>query len=189
MLAVAIRRDGHLEGHLTKSGFDVFKTLSRAVDALSIAIAYLSGASFLVLSFYITYDSLARDFGLPFSGISDEMSSYVLAVSGTWAMAYGLRIGAHVRIDLVVSHLGPRARRLLDGVATGITGAFAILLAVFAWRQALESHALGTRSITPLRALLEIPQALVAVGFTLLAMQAVLMLIAGVAASTTDHRM
>jgi TRAP-type C4-dicarboxylate transport system permease small subunit len=160
----------------------VFRTLSRAIDSLSELLAYLSGAAFLILSFYITWDSVARYVGLPFTGISDEISSYVLAIAGTWGMAYALNVGAHVRIDLLIAHVGPVLRHSLDLLAGGLTMCFAALLAYYAWGQAAEALELGTRSITVLQAPLAIPQGLVAIGYTLLAIQGASLLLRGASA-------
>ena len=160
----------------------MWRSLSRAIDFLSELLAYWSGAAFVLVSLYITYDSAARYLGLPFSGITDEISAYCLAVAGTGGMAYGLKVGAHVRIDLLLAHLGPTMRRAFDILAGGVTMCFAALLAYYAWVQAYEAFDLGTRSITVLQAPLAIPQALVAVGFTLLAIQAASLLLRGAAA-------
>src|SRR5688572_28604945 len=132
--------------------------LSRAINAIGRVLAYYSGAAFFVLSLYITYDALARYFGFYYTGISDEISSYVLGVAGVWGMAYGVQVGAHVRIDLVINHAGPWLRRALDMFAGGVTMLFAALLALYSWAQAAEAYELGTRSITVLRAPLAIPQ-------------------------------
>jgi TRAP-type mannitol/chloroaromatic compound transport system permease small subunit len=157
----------------------VFQKLSHIIDDLADMMAYWSGAAFLLLSLYITYDSLARFFGFPFSGITDEISSYVLAVAGTWGMAYGLKVGAHVRIDLVIAHVGPWLRRALDLWAGAVTMCFAAILSYYTWGAAYEAFELGTKSITILQAPLAIPQALVAVGFTLLTIQGASMLLRG----------
>jgi TRAP-type C4-dicarboxylate transport system permease small subunit len=150
-----------------------------AIDALAGILAYWSGGAFFLLAIYITYDALARHFGLPYSGISDEISSYVLGIGAVWGMAYGLRVSAHVRVDLVISHLGPRLRHALDLLAGGTTLVFAGLLAWYAWGQALEALELGTRSITVLRAPLAIPQGMIALGYTLLALEAAALLLRG----------
>lgn len=164
------------------------RKLSGGIDSLATLLAYYSGASFFVLSLYITYDALALYFGLPYSGITDEISSYVLGVGSTWGMAYGLQLGAHVRIDLIISHLGPLLRRTLDVFAGGLTMAYAGLLAFYAWGQAAETYELGTRSITALRAPLAVPQAMIALGYALLAIQAASMLVRGVAPGVGGDR-
>lgn len=150
------------------------RQLARLIDVISVALAWISGASFLILSIYITYDSIARYTGLPFTGVSDEISAYVLAVAGTWSMAYALQVNGHVRIDLIISRLGERLRRAADLLAAAATAVFASLLAYYGWRQAFETHSLGTTSITMLQAPLVVPQTMVALGFTLLTIQAVL---------------
>ncbi len=155
--------------------------LSRAIDALARVLAYYSGAAFFVLSLYITYDALARYFDFYYTGISDEISSYVLGVAGVWGMAYGLQVGAHVRIDLVINHAAPWLRRALDMFAGAVTMLFAALLAFYAGAQAAEAYELGTRSITVLRAPLAIPQAMIAFGYALLAIQALSLFLRGVA--------
>jgi TRAP-type C4-dicarboxylate transport system permease small subunit len=166
----------------------LYQALSRAIDAISETIAYISGAGFALLSIYITYDSIARSLDLPFTGVSDEISGYCLAVGGTWGMAYALQIGAHVRIDLIIAHLGVWLRRVLDVLAGAATMCFAALLAFYAWGQAHEAFTLGTKSITVLQAPLVIPQGLVAIGYSLLAVQAAAMLLRGTVAPIAVER-
>jgi TRAP-type C4-dicarboxylate transport system permease small subunit len=168
---------------------DLGTRLGAVVDSLATVLACWSGAAFFLLSFYITYDALARYYGLPYSGITDEISSYVLGIGGVWGMAYGLKVGAHVRIDLVIGRLGPRARALLDVFAGAMTLGFAALLAWHAWGQAIESLQLDTRSITVLRAPLAIPQAMIALGYTLLAVQAAAMLARGASLGVGGDRL
>jgi TRAP-type C4-dicarboxylate transport system permease small subunit len=104
-------------------------------------------------------------------------------------MAYGLKIGAHVRIDLVIGHLGPRRRHAVDLLATAVTLVFAGLLAWYGWAQALEALELDTRSITVLRAPLALPQAMIAFGYTLLAVQAASMLLRGASLGVGGDRL
>jgi TRAP-type C4-dicarboxylate transport system permease small subunit len=147
------------------------------IAVLSTAMAWLSGLTFLVLAFYITIDTLGRSFGGPYSGFTDDISAFALAAAGTWASAYTLRVGAHVRIDLLLPHLPPALRRGLDQVALALAGLFAALLASYAWELAAGSYRLGARSISMLQAPLVIPQSLLALGLTMLSVQAAALLI------------
>lgn len=165
------------------------KALDLGIDGIAKLLAYCAGASFLLLALYITYDALARYFGLPYSGITDEISAYVLGVAGTWGMAYALKVGAHVRIDLVIGHLGPRSRHLFDILAGATTLIFAGLLAYYGWGQAAEAYEIGTRSITVLRAPLAVVQALISVGYTLLAIQAASLLSRGIVLGVGGDRL
>ena len=45
------------------------------------------------------------------------MSGYVLAMAVTWGLAYSLRSGAHVRIDVLLPRMGPRIRSISDWFA------------------------------------------------------------------------
>lgn len=151
--------------------------IRRTSDKIAEIMAYLSGAAFLLLSFYITADVLGRYTGTFNSRVSDDISSYVLAFGGTWALAYALRVDAHIRIDIVINFLSERAREILLIVLAATTALLAGLLAIYGWELAYESYDIGIRSISILQTPLFIPQAAVAFGFTMLLVQAVLMLV------------
>ena len=153
-------------------------SLLRLIGGLSMAMAWLSGLTFLALAFYITADTLGRTFGGPYSGFTDDVSGFALAAAGTWATAHALQIGAHVRIDLVLPHLPPVLRSALDQLTLALAGLLAALLASYAWELAAGSYRLGARSISVLQAPLVIPQSLLAFGLTMLAVQAAALLVA-----------
>ena len=77
------------------------------MSSISRAAAWVGGATFLVLCFYITIDVLGRRYGGPYSGVTDEISGYVLAIAGTLGLAHAMRVGAHVRIDLLLPRFSP----------------------------------------------------------------------------------
>ena len=147
------------------------------IERLSVAMAWLSGAIFLVLAIYVTLDTLGRSFGGPYSGFTDDISAFALATAGTWATAYALQVGAHVRVDLLLPRLPPALRAGLDQLTIILAGLFAALLAYHAWMLAAGSYRLGARSISVLQAPLVIPQGLLAFGLTMLALQAAALLI------------
>jgi TRAP-type C4-dicarboxylate transport system permease small subunit len=152
----------------------LLSTLKALLGRLTYAMAWLSGASFLLLSFYMTADVIGRYTGTYYTGVTDDISVYVLAVGGTWAMAEALRAGAHVSVDIVVHSLPARLRAVLATLSLAATTVFCAILSYYAWILALESHELGTRSITMLQAPLEIPQALMALGLSVLTLQALI---------------
>lgn len=148
------------------------RSLERATSFVSAVAAWIGGASFFALCFFITIDVLGRRFGGPYSGVTDEISSYALAIGGTLGLAHAMRIGAHVRVDLLLPRFPPSARYFLN-MANGATIAFfAILLAWYGWVSTLYSLDIDARSITVIRTPLFIPQSLMAISFTLLATQA-----------------
>ncbi len=164
------------------------RRLLAVVDLLARAMAYASGALLLLVSLYITADVIGRNFGIS-SAVSDEMGGYVLAVGGMWALAYTLRSGAHVRIDILLPYLPRLLRAALDYVAFAVMALFASALAYSAWRLAIESLTTDARAMSVLRTPLFVPQALMALGFSMLALEAFAMLGAGLAESLGTGRL
>lgn len=145
------------------------------IDRFTQFMAWLSGAAFLLLSFYITASAIGRYTGLYYSQGNDDISAFVLAGASTWAMAYALRVNGHVRIDVVFGTL-PRAwREVLSIVAQLLTAVFAGLLAVYGWRLTGDSFALGIRSVSMIQTPMFLPQGIVAFGYSMLALEALLL--------------
>jgi TRAP-type mannitol/chloroaromatic compound transport system permease small subunit len=155
-----------------------FAAIERVVRRISGSCALVSGAIFLPLAFYMTVDAASRRLGGPFTGTSDEIASYVLALGGTWALASALASGAHVRIDLLMHLYPPRLRALLDAWALVMTALFAALLAYQTCLLAWRSYAIDARSFSLLGVPLFVPQALTAIGFILLTVQAAVLAVA-----------
>ena len=145
------------------------------MSSISAAAAWVGGAAFFALCFFITIDVLGRRYGGLYSGVTDEISGYVLAIGGTLGLAHAMRIGAHVRVDLLLPRFPPSVRYFLN-IANAVTIAlFAILLAWYGWVSTLYSLEIDARSITVMRTPLIIPQSLLALSFTLLAVQSCVM--------------
>ena len=99
-----------------------------------------------------------------------EYSSYLMAACFTFGAAMTLRAGGHIRVTLVLGRLKPPARRLLEIaaslVATCFVGFLAIAMARFAW----TAFTGGQTSISS-GTMLWIPEAVIAFGMILLALQ------------------
>ena len=99
-----------------------------------------------------------------------EYSSYLMAACFTFGAAMTLRAGGHIRVTLVLGKLQSPARRLLEIaaslVATCFVGFLALAMARFAW----GAYERGQTSISS-GTLLWIPEAVIAFGMTLLALQ------------------
>ena len=141
-------------------------------DRLCQLIALISGALFLLLSFYVTFDALGRTFGGPYSGATNDISVYTLASAGTWGFAQALRTASHVRVDLLLPMVPPRQRYLLNIGNAFLIGVFATMTSFYCWGLVHASWVLDARSITPLQTPLVIPQALMSAGITALAVEA-----------------
>lgn len=143
------------------------------LDAILTRTAYLSGGLFALTAFFITYDVLARKwghlFGIPSTRVTDEISGYILVLAGTWGMAYTLRTEGHVRIDVLLPFMGRKLRTFVDFIASITMGFFALVICWKSWVLVIDSIDTGITSSTYLLTPLYIPQTILSVGFTLLA--------------------
>lgn len=155
----------------------------RAIDLLATGMAYLSGALFLLTSFYITADVIGRKFFHISSAVTDEIGGYALAMGGMWALAYALRTGGHVRIDVLLPHLPPRVQSFLNYAALVVMTVFAAMVALYTWRLTLDSFATSAKAMSFIQTPLFVPQSLMAFGFTMLTLEAVAILGVGFAES------
>lgn len=165
------------------------RRILRVLDAVGLAMAYTSGALFLLVSFYVAADAVGRTFFHASTAVADEFGGYALALGGMFALAYTLRVGGHVRIDILLPYLPGRMQIVLNYVAMAGMALFSVMLAVYTWRLALESLATDARAMSFLRTPLFPPQALVAVGLTMLCLQAVAILAVGVVESVRLGRL
>lgn len=141
--------------------------------------AYISGGLFALTAFFITYDVLARKWGhlvgLPTTRVTDEISGYVLVLSGTWGLAYTLHTDSHVRIDVLLpffERIGLRFRAMVDVLSMLCMGYFALIVAWKSWSLAFDSLDNNVRSSTYLLTPLYLPQSILAIGFSFLALTA-----------------
>jgi TRAP-type C4-dicarboxylate transport system permease small subunit len=111
----------------------------KAIDGLCEAAAALAGVLLIALFVLGLAEIISRDlFGASLS-FSIEYSGYLLAAVLFLASGWTLRQGAHIRVNLIGSRLGPDARRWLD-VACTIGGLIAC--GFMAW--SLVAFAVGT---------------------------------------------
>mgnify|MGYP001619958822 FL=1 len=153
------------------------------MDLVAKGMAYLSGALFLLTSFYITADVIGRKFFHISSAVTDEIGGYALAMGGMWALAYTLRTGGHVRIDVLLPHLPLRVQGILNYAALVVMTLFASMVAFYSWRLAIDSFTGSAKAMSFIQTPLFIPQGLMAVGFSMLTLEAIAILVVGLAES------
>jgi TRAP-type mannitol/chloroaromatic compound transport system permease small subunit len=153
------------------------QTTKRLVDTVFLWTGYMSGILFTALAFFITYDVLARKWGyflgIPTTRVTDEISGYIMALAVTWGFAYTLRTEGHVRIDVLLPYMPVRLRRAADFLAMWTTGFLACLFAWKVWLLVIDSWQTGMRSSTYLLTPMWIPQGILGIGFSFLAIAAV----------------
>ena len=99
---------------------------------------------------------------------TDSYAGFCMAAAGFLALAHTLKRGEHIRVTLILEHLGPGAQRALElwalGVATLLAGLFAYYSVRLSW-QSWDFHDISTgNDATPLW----IPQLTMALGTVVL---------------------
>jgi TRAP-type C4-dicarboxylate transport system permease small subunit len=159
------------------------------IDVLARAMAYAAGAAFVLLAVYMTVDVTGRKFFGISSAITDEVGGYALAFGGMWALAWTLRSGGHVRIDVLLPYLPARMQSALGYASLAIMAVFAGAVAIYTWQLAIDSWLTDTRATSFVRTPLCVPQGLMAIGVSVLALEAVVLLGCGLAASVQAGRL
>jgi TRAP-type C4-dicarboxylate transport system permease small subunit len=129
----------------------------------------VSGLATLVLALLISFDVLMRYFLNRPQLIVDELGPFLLLLVIFGAAAQTYRVGGHVRMDLVTSHLPPAARAWLRLLNLALGLAF---LAVVIWvttQSALTAYRYGRVSAVLLYPLW-VPMLMIPGGLLLLAL-------------------
>ena len=146
--------------------------MRKALDFLYDSAAALAALFMIGLLAMVLLSIAGRQLHFNVPG-TDAYAGYLMAGAGFLALAHTLKRGEHIRVTLILSHLGPRAHRWMERWATGAAALLSILFAVFSVRlvmQSLEFHDISTgNDATPLW----IPQVAMAVGTVILAIAAI----------------
>lgn len=153
-------------------------SLTRRLDAFTTAMGWFSGLLFMLLAFFMAFETLSRNLGGPYTGFFDQIASLLMALGGTWALAHALGIDAHVRIDVLAPVYPKAINAFLRLLAFVTIGFFACVLAWQAFNMAYSSWEIG--ALVPQSMIdfpLWLPQAVTGIGFAMLALQALVMLL------------
>jgi TRAP-type C4-dicarboxylate transport system permease small subunit len=168
------------------------QAFDRFVTTLSSAALWLGVACLTVLLVIVLIQivaGLASDMLPSLSrgmSASWEAAGFLMGAAFVLAMPATLRAGGHIRVTLVSDHLGPKAARIADILASAATTVMIAFLANGMLERALHSYASGsasTASLTPLW----MPEGAFALAFILFALQGlarVLALLAGTEAES-----
>lgn len=161
--------------------------LLRFAETLSRIAVWVGGALTLGAVFLISYDILARKFFNVTVGGADEISSYVFAISTSWALAFVVLQRANVRVDVLYERLPVRVSAFLDWLSLVALSVFLVVLTYHAYSVAETSFVRNAAANTPLATPLWIPQGLWVLGLVWMCVVLALMLTrASVAMVTGD---
>jgi TRAP-type C4-dicarboxylate transport system permease small subunit len=144
---------------------------SKALDWVEDILAWIAGICIVAMMLAISYSVIARFvFNAPQPAVI-ELSGYLLLYTTFLGVPWLLRNDGHVKVDLLISKLGPRARRVFDTV----TSVFGLVVAlVLLWRGVLvtiDFYARGMKVFNILATPQYILLAVIPVGSLLLAFE------------------
>lgn len=141
--------------------------MRRALDALYDGAAWLAALFMVALLVAVLLSVAGRELNFYVKG-TDAYAGYFMAASGFLALAHTLKRGEHIRVTLLLTSLGPRARHALELWAHGAAMALSGLLAYYACRLAWQSRLFNDISTGNDATPLWIPQLGMAVGTLIL---------------------
>jgi C4-dicarboxylate transporter DctQ subunit len=143
--------------------------LRRGADALMAALRVASGLM-LIASVAINFANIIGRYVLSVSLSWAEEAMLFLMIGSVFLAAPPVGwLGRHIRMDVVVSLLPPRMRRVFEIFSDLVTVATCIMVAYFAWPVMTMLHELDQRSQSA-NIPLVIPQAVVPLGMILMAL-------------------
>ncbi len=125
---------------------------------LSRVLVWVGGVLILGSAFLVTGEVFARRFFNVSLAGADEISGYAFAVATTLGFAYALFERAHIRVDALIVLLPRVLRLLLSFIGLGLLVGFAAIVTWQGWDLLSDTLKHGSRSITPLRTPLAVPQ-------------------------------
>lgn len=142
--------------------------LRRGLDALYRVGGICAACATVLMLVVILAQILTRWGGISFPG-STEYAGYCMAASSFLALAYALNHGAHIRVNLFLSRLHGRARRLGELWCLLVGGGLAWYFAFYAIRAVHISYIINDISQGQDATPLWIPQLAMAIGITIFA--------------------
>ncbi|MEO0637060.1 MAG: TRAP transporter small permease [Pseudomonadota bacterium] len=91
-------------------------------------------------------------------GGADEISGYAFGVATALSFSYALFERAHIRVDALVGRFPNALRIPINLLGLALLIGFAAVVVTMIWSMVMDTLEFGSRSITPMRVPLAIPQ-------------------------------
>jgi len=133
-------------------------SLLHATRKVSLWLTWLGGTLIVLSAFLVTLEVFLRKvFNISLGG-ADEISGYAFGVATTLALSYALFERAHIRVDALLGTFPKALRPLINLFGLVMLIGFAFVIVVMVWGMVGDTLENGSRSITPMRVPLAIPQ-------------------------------
>lgn len=143
-------------------------------DRLTLLLAWVAALLFVAAGCMLTYEVLARYFFVRPTIWAAELSQLCLIWGSLMGMPWALAARRHISVDAVTRLLAPATQRVVEIVAMLFILAFSVMVTFKGWEIFHESFTRGRTTGTMLDLPSWVAELPVAVGFALLAIQAVI---------------
>jgi len=135
--------------------------LDRLLDktrTLSLWLTWLGGTLIVLSAFLVTLEVFLRKaFNVSIGG-ADEISGYAFGVATAFALSYALFERAHIRVDALLGVFPKTLHGVINLFGMLMLIGFAAVVVFNVWSMVGDTLDNGSRSITPMRVPLAIPQ-------------------------------
>ena len=133
------------------------RLLSRT-RTFSLWLTWAGGTLIVLSALLVTLEVILRKLFNVSLGGADEISGYAFGVATALALSYALFERAHIRVDALLGRFPKALQPLINLFGHLLLIGFALVVVVMVWSMVGDTLENGSRSITPMRVPLAIPQ-------------------------------
>lgn len=119
--------------------------MRRSLDFLYNSSGFLAGLFIIAIVVLIMAQIVGRWFGILVPS-TEDFSGWFLGASSFLALAYTLRTGGHIRVNILIRHFGPRLRHLQEVSVLAIGLALTTFMTYWLIHMVWESYLFEERS-------------------------------------------
>ncbi|WP_412775827.1 TRAP transporter small permease [Thalassospira lucentensis] len=143
-------------------------------DRLTLLLAWVAAVLFVAAGCMLTYEVIARYFFIRPTIWAAELSQLCLIWGSLMGMPWALAARRHISVDAITRLCPPLVQRGLEVIAMAAVCAFSVMVTIKGWEIFWESFERGRTTGTMLDLPAWVAELPVAIGFALLAVQAVI---------------
>lgn len=129
-----------------------------ATRTFSLWLTWIGGSLIVLSAFLVTLEVFLRKIFNVSLGGADELSGYAFGVATALALSYALFERAHIRVDALMNVFPKALRAPINFFGHVLLVGFALVVVSMVWTMVADTLQYGSRSITPMRVPLAIPQ-------------------------------
>ena len=136
----------------------MLESLLGGTRRVSLWLTWIAGTLIVGSALLVTTEVILRKTLNISLGGADEISGYAFGVATTLSLSYALFERAHIRVDALIGVMPNWLRTPVNLLGLVLLVSFAGVIVTMVWSMVMDTLEFGSRSITPMRVPLAIPQ-------------------------------